>query len=122
MQQNEYRIYGQANSLGHFKSLSKVIDMGSNLPLRKAITKVERNNQKLPLSFAQQRLWFIDRMQGGSAEYNMPAAMRVSGEFNVEAAEQALKILFKGMNRYGLYLLKRMTVLCRWSKKNLTFN
>jgi len=34
---------------------------------------------ELPLSFAQQRLWFFDRLQPGSAAYNVPAAMRLCG-------------------------------------------
>jgi amino acid adenylation domain-containing protein/non-ribosomal peptide synthase protein (TIGR01720 family) len=33
----------------------------------------------LPLSFAQQRLWFIDQLEAGSAQYNMPVALRVEG-------------------------------------------
>ena len=34
--------------------------------------------EPLPLSFAQERLWFIDRMQPGLTAYNMPLALRVS--------------------------------------------
>ncbi len=34
----------------------------------------------LPLSFAQERLWFIDRLQPGLSAYNMPLALRISGE------------------------------------------
>ncbi|HKH44755.1 MAG TPA: amino acid adenylation domain-containing protein, partial [Thermoanaerobaculia bacterium] len=33
----------------------------------------------LPLSFAQQRLWFIDRLEPGSSLYNIPVALRVEG-------------------------------------------
>ena len=43
-----------------------------------------------PLSFAQQRLWFIDQLEGGSAQYNMASALRVDGDFSVDAAEQAI--------------------------------
>ncbi len=41
------------------------------------------------LSFAQQRIWFIDQMGGGSAQYNMPGAMWVRGRFDESIAEQA---------------------------------
>nr|WP_006241247.1 non-ribosomal peptide synthetase [Mycolicibacterium tusciae] len=39
----------------------------------------------VPLSFAQSRLWFLDRFQGGAATYNMPNALRISGPLDVEA-------------------------------------
>ena len=42
-----------------------------------------------PLSFGQQRLWFIDRMEGGS-QYNVPAALALDGELDRTALEQAL--------------------------------
>jgi amino acid adenylation domain-containing protein len=45
---------------------------------------------KLPLSFAQQRLWFLDRLQPGATSYNLPAAVRLSGALDIRALEQAL--------------------------------
>ena len=39
----------------------------------------------LPLSFAQQRLWFLDQLQPGDAAYNIPAALRVIGDFDTAA-------------------------------------
>jgi len=42
------------------------------------------------LSFAQQRLWLLDQIDGGSSHYNMPAALKFSGDLNISALQQAL--------------------------------
>ena len=44
----------------------------------------------LPLSFAQQRLWFMDRLSPGQAAYNMPGAWRLAGPLDVPALQGAL--------------------------------
>ncbi|HEY0095594.1 MAG TPA: condensation domain-containing protein, partial [Archangium sp.] len=43
----------------------------------------------LPLSFSQQRLWFLDQMEPGSATYNIPAAFRLSGLLDLPALQHA---------------------------------
>ncbi|HEX2094370.1 MAG TPA: amino acid adenylation domain-containing protein, partial [Longimicrobiaceae bacterium] len=53
------------------------------------LERVSRD-RPLPLSFAQQRLWFIDRLQPGSAAYNIPAALRLTGWLDVAALERSL--------------------------------
>ena len=41
-----------------------------------------------PLSFAQQRLWFIEQLQPGTPLYNVARAVRIVGSINVAALEQ----------------------------------
>jgi amino acid adenylation domain-containing protein len=52
------------------------------------IAHIEGND--LPLSFAQERLWFIDRLEPGSALYNISVGLRLTGDLNVPALERAL--------------------------------
>jgi surfactin family lipopeptide synthetase A len=49
--------------------------------------------ERLPLSYGQQRLWFIDRLQGSSTEYNMPQALRLRGELDRTALERTLQAI-----------------------------
>ncbi|HEX6373983.1 MAG TPA: amino acid adenylation domain-containing protein [Longimicrobium sp.] len=53
------------------------------------VVPVERTD-RLPLSFAQERLWFLDRLQPGSAFYNVPLALRLTGDLDAGALERAL--------------------------------
>jgi amino acid adenylation domain-containing protein len=53
------------------------------------ITRVSRESE-LPLSFAQQRLWFFQQFEPGSIFYNIPLALRLGGKLDVEAFERTL--------------------------------
>ncbi len=53
------------------------------------ITRVEKRDA-LPLSFAQQRLWFLDQLEPGTPLYNMPQMFRVRGRLDASALERAL--------------------------------
>jgi amino acid adenylation domain-containing protein len=46
--------------------------------------------EKLPLSYAQQRLWFLDQLEPGSTVYNIPLALHVAGRLDKGALEQSL--------------------------------
>ncbi|HYG64762.1 MAG TPA: amino acid adenylation domain-containing protein, partial [Thermoanaerobaculia bacterium] len=47
-------------------------------------------DRPLPQSFAQQRLWFLDRLEPGSPAYNVPLHLRLAGELSVQALAGAL--------------------------------
>jgi amino acid adenylation domain-containing protein len=54
-----------------------------------ALSPVSRDID-LPLSFAQQRLWFLDQLDPGSTMYNMYGAFRLTGRLDIPALERSL--------------------------------
>ena len=48
------------------------------------------NRREAPLSFAQQRLWFLHQLDPDSAAYNLPVYYHISGQLNIPAFEQSL--------------------------------
>lgn len=62
---------------------------GITLP-EPAIEPRSPQTDSVPLSYAQQRLWFLDQLEPGSVVYNLPAAMRLSGLLDVEALRNGL--------------------------------
>ncbi|HEV3041225.1 MAG TPA: amino acid adenylation domain-containing protein [Candidatus Angelobacter sp.] len=57
-----------------------------------AVTMIARHSHEgpVPLSFGQQRLWFVEQMTPGTPVYNIPVAIRLSGKLNLGALHRAL--------------------------------
>jgi len=47
-------------------------------------------SERAPLSYAQQRLWFLDQLEPGTASYNIPKALRLAGKLEVAVLEKVL--------------------------------
>ncbi|MFN8598686.1 MAG: amino acid adenylation domain-containing protein [Anaerolineae bacterium] len=56
------------------------------------ITRIDRS-QPLPLSFSQERLWFIDQLSPGNSAYNVSGAMRLKGQLNLAALKRSYQAL-----------------------------
>jgi alpha-ketoglutarate-dependent taurine dioxygenase len=54
------------------------------------IVRVQRT-QAMPLSYGQQRLWFLDQLEPGSSQYNSWRAIRVNGTLDEDALDRAIK-------------------------------
>jgi amino acid adenylation domain-containing protein/non-ribosomal peptide synthase protein (TIGR01720 family) len=58
------------------------------------ITRVDRDRD-FPLSFAQQRLWFLDQLEGTGSAYNIPGTICLSGELDIPALERSVSEIVK---------------------------
>jgi amino acid adenylation domain-containing protein len=71
----------------------------STLPSRNELTPIRPlardGASEFPLSFAQQRLWFIDRLAIDSAFYNIPQALRLNGRLDVPSLERSLNEILR---------------------------
>ncbi|MEU9413754.1 condensation domain-containing protein, partial [Streptomyces sp. NPDC048281] len=63
--------------------------VGTHTRRRPALTARARPDA-VPLSFAQRRLWFLTELEGPSAAYHMPLALRLTGALDTAALEAAL--------------------------------
>ncbi|TBU87903.1 hypothetical protein DNK44_19445 [Pseudomonas dryadis] len=63
----------------------------ANLPIPATQSSFER----LPLSFAQQRQWFLWQLEPSSAAYHIPAALRLKGELDIEALRRSFEYLIE---------------------------
>jgi acyl carrier protein len=57
------------------------------------LVRAPRDGRRLPLSFAQQRLWFIEQWEPGAATYNITGAVRLQGTLDLDALESAVNAI-----------------------------
>jgi amino acid adenylation domain-containing protein len=89
-------IFGRELPLATIFEKPTVASLGLALQsAKKAYAPLHRQirPKRIPLSYAQQRLWFIDKMEDASTEYNMPEALRLRGKLDRNCLEQAINTL-----------------------------
>ncbi|MBD6618577.1 amino acid adenylation domain-containing protein [Komarekiella sp. 'clone 1'] len=59
-----------------------------------------QTSKNIPLSFSQQRLWFIDQLYHGSSFYNIPIAFHIKGQLSITALQQSLNEI---LNRHEIW-------------------
>ncbi|MEL7244118.1 MAG: condensation domain-containing protein, partial [Cyanobacteria bacterium J06573_2] len=72
------------------KSLENLSPEQKRQLLAKLLQEKANKPQNFPLSFAQKRLWFLDKLQPESSAYNIPAALRLNGSLNIIALQKSL--------------------------------
>ena len=77
--------------------LAKDIETASKTGLGLEAPPIDRISREgdLPLSFAQQRLWFLAQLEPDNPLYNSPAAIRLKGQLNITALEQSLNEILR---------------------------
>ncbi len=81
---------GVKEVFGHavLEELARVVERGEKREQEEM--KVVSRERELPLSYAQQRLWFLAQMEGGSQAYHIPVGVRLVGDLKVEGLKRAL--------------------------------
>ena len=72
-----------------WQAIRTVIGLQNQAPPLQPVSR----NENLPLSFPQERLWFLDQLAPGGSSYNIPMAFRITGSLNVPVLEQSLNEL-----------------------------
>ena len=82
-------IFESPTVAGIAQQIRRELEKGKTVEV--PILKRRSNAGTLPLSYAQQRLWFLDQLQPNSSAYNISSALRLRGELRVELLERAME-------------------------------
>jgi amino acid adenylation domain-containing protein len=93
-----HTIFESPTAAGLAVVIEETMRAGQRLQ-RPALRPVPRN-QELPLSFAQERLWFLNQLDPDSAAYHVLRPLRITGRLNVELMERTLTEV---MRRHEVY-------------------
>ncbi|WP_370469510.1 non-ribosomal peptide synthase/polyketide synthase, partial [Corallococcus caeni] len=84
------RVFFEAPTV---EALATKLDGAQRSEHRPPPLRASSHEGALPLSFAQQRLWFLDQLTPGDASYNIPTALRLTGRVDAESLRRAFEVL-----------------------------
>lgn len=80
------------------KTNKRVISLylsNQNVSIKEYLSNHCDDSTDIPLSFNQEQLWVIDNIEGGSAKYNMPQMMKLSGKLDLSALKQSFSLIIE---------------------------
>ncbi|MCA9400376.1 MAG: amino acid adenylation domain-containing protein, partial [Candidatus Omnitrophica bacterium] len=87
-------IFDNPTVSGLSRIIAQMMNQPSTIPNAcEPILPVERNQTVWPMSFAQQRLWFLDRLEGPSPTYNLAFKIQLRGNFDTELFRRTVAII-----------------------------
>ncbi|WP_374091361.1 non-ribosomal peptide synthase/polyketide synthase, partial [Pseudomonas sp. TH10] len=86
------RALFENSELGAFAEQVRLLQISGNINRQPPIEQVDRS-QPVPLSYSQQRMWFLWQMEPDSPAYNVGGMARLRGELDVERFDAALQAL-----------------------------
>jgi len=102
--------------------LARIIELAQQTKESKPRLQVTERPTNLPLSYAQQRLWFLDQFGEGSNEYNLPEAFRLKGKLNVSALTQAFNALITRHETLRTRFIEHEGQACQVIEPQITFS
>lgn len=101
--------YGRKITLKDFYEGPSIREVAASIAQKMKIANIDAKSdscQNIPLSLAQKRLWFLNKVDPETARYNVPLAIRLRGALDVEALEEAIGALIEKQSilrtRYAL--------------------
>jgi amino acid adenylation domain-containing protein len=76
------------------QAIAQLRTQGQKLNLS-PIERIAPDTEKIPLSFAQERLWFLDQLEPNSATYNIPAAVRIEGKLQPTTLQRSISEIIR---------------------------
>ncbi len=83
-------LFGAPTVAALAREIDALVAAAAATPAGGRLCRVPRD-RRLPLSFSQRRLWFLDRLVPGNAFYNIPAGVRMQGPVDLRALAAALR-------------------------------